>query len=84
MNGDHRLLRGAGRAHSPRLILRPLVGFDDFDLAQWVDPPLTTVRLPGYDMGARACELLIARLETGRFPERHVELATELVRRGSS
>jgi DNA-binding LacI/PurR family transcriptional regulator len=61
-----------------------VVGFDDFDLAQWVDPPLTTVRLPGYDMGARACQLLITRLETGRFPERRVELATELVRRGSS
>jgi DNA-binding LacI/PurR family transcriptional regulator len=45
-------------------------GFDDFHLAQWVDPPLTTVRPPG--------------LETGRFPERRVELATELVRRGSS
>ncbi len=61
-----------------------VVGFDDFDLAQWADPPLTTVRLPGYDMGARAGELLIARLETGRFPERRVELATELVRRASS
>ncbi len=61
-----------------------VVGFDDFDIAQWVDPPLTTVRLPGYDMGARACELLIARLEGGSFPRRRVELATELVCRGSS
>src|SRR5439155_26483396 len=31
-----------------------LVGFDDIDLAQWTDPPLTTVAQPMREMGAWA------------------------------
>ena len=61
-----------------------VAGFDDFDLARWIRPPLTTVRLPGDEMGRRAAELLIARLENGRFSTRRLEVATELIVRESA
>jgi LacI family transcriptional regulator len=61
-----------------------VVGFDDFDIAPWVHPPLTTVRLPGDEMGRAAAELLVDRLETGRFEKRRLEVATELIVRESA
>ena len=61
-----------------------LIGFDDFEFARYVDPPLTTVRLPAYAMGRRAAELLIDHLQ-GRPPrERRVVLPTELIVRQST
>jgi DNA-binding LacI/PurR family transcriptional regulator len=61
-----------------------IVGFDDFDFARLVDPPLTTVRLPGYDMGRRAAELLLDHLQRGAFPESTVVFPTTLVERGTA
>lgn len=37
-----------------------VTGFDDFDFAAAIEPALTTVRIPGYEMGQRAAETLIA------------------------
>jgi LacI family transcriptional regulator len=82
-------LLAVGALHAARHLGRrcpddlAVVGFDDFDIARWMQPPLTTVRLPGDEMGRRAAELLIARLETGRFPRRRLEVPTELVVRES-
>ena len=36
-----------------------IVGFDDIDLAAWIDPPLTTVRQPTDAMGRWAVERLV-------------------------
>ena len=44
-----------------------IVGFDDIDLAAWIDPPLTTVRQPTEAMGRWAVERLV-RLATGEAP----------------
>ncbi|MET8160506.1 LacI family DNA-binding transcriptional regulator [Sphaerisporangium sp. NPDC005289] len=61
-----------------------VVGFDDLPLAQWADPPMTTVHQPLAKMGAAAAELVMA-LAAGDPPEHHrVELATHLVVRGST
>jgi LacI family transcriptional regulator len=46
-----------------------VVGFNDFDFASFVVPPLTTVRIPGAEMGVRAVELLFAAVEHERPPE---------------
>jgi len=35
-----------------------ITGFDDIDLAEYANPPLTTIRLPAYEMGKRICQLL--------------------------
>lgn len=39
-----------------------LVGFDDLELAPFLDPPLTVVTQPGYNMGTIATDLLIHRI----------------------
>ena len=46
-----------------------VVGYDDRELAQFLHPPLTTVLLPHYEMGATAVELLLEFVESpGRAP----------------
>ena len=61
-----------------------IIGFDDFEFARYTDPPLTTVRLPAFEMGRRAAELLIAHLHGRPAHERRVVLPTELVIRQSA
>jgi LacI family transcriptional regulator len=61
-----------------------IAGFDDIDLAQATSPMLTTVRQPLAEMGRMAVSLLVRLLERHRLDALHVELATELVVRGST
>jgi LacI family transcriptional regulator len=61
-----------------------ITGFDDIDLAQATNPQLTTVRQPLAEMGRMAVGLLIRLLDGHRVDALHVELATELVVRGST
>lgn len=61
-----------------------VTGFDDFEFAEYLDPPLTTVRIPGYEMGRVAAELLIGRLKGEASPDGHVELPVELCLRASA
>jgi LacI family transcriptional regulator len=61
-----------------------IAGFDDIDLAQATSPMLTTVRQPLAEMGRMAVSLLIRLLERHRLDALHVELATELIVRGST
>lgn len=62
-----------------------IVGFDDIDLAAWIDPPLTTVRQPTDEMGRWAVERLVG-LATGSKPVEpdSVHLEPRLVVRGST
>ena len=60
-----------------------VVGFDDVRLAHYVDPPLTTVRLPAYDLGHRAAALLTQLIRGEPVEEREILLQTELVVRQS-
>jgi LacI family transcriptional regulator len=61
-----------------------VVGFNDMLLAGRLQPPLTTIRIPQYDLGARAAELLMALVaDPGRNPET-VLISGELVVRGST
>jgi LacI family transcriptional regulator, gluconate utilization system Gnt-I transcriptional repressor len=61
-----------------------IAGFDDVDLAAQIVPALTTVRIPRYEIGARAAELILARL-AGRQPtETIVDLGFEIIARQST
>jgi LacI family transcriptional regulator len=42
-----------------------VVGFDDIPMASYLRPPLTTVALPGYEMGAAAMRLLLEQVQAG-------------------
>jgi signal transduction histidine kinase/DNA-binding LacI/PurR family transcriptional regulator/AraC-like DNA-binding protein len=48
----------------------PLVGFNDRVEGKFTTPPLTSVRLPFYEQGYRAVELLLALLEGKQVPDR--------------
>jgi len=60
-----------------------LVGFDDLFLAQYTDPPLTTVRQPKHDMGRLAMQVLL-KLLTGADTEQKIKVPGELIIRESA
>lgn len=49
-----------------------IMGYDDLRLARMVNPPLTTVRQPLYDIGMLASEKLIGMIETGEPAESQI------------
>ncbi|HEY7524525.1 MAG TPA: LacI family DNA-binding transcriptional regulator [Candidatus Limnocylindrales bacterium] len=60
-----------------------VVGFDDIPLAGFVDPALTTVRVPAHELGLAAGTALLDRL-AGQPVDTRTLLPTELVVRASS
>ncbi|TKK77761.1 LacI family transcriptional regulator [Kribbella jiaozuonensis] len=61
-----------------------VAGFDDLDLSRATTPQLTTVRQPLQEMGRMAVSLLTRLLDRHEVEALHVELATELIVRGST
>jgi LacI family transcriptional regulator len=60
-----------------------IVSVNDIPVAQFLMPPLTTVRIHGEHIGETAVDLLLERL-SGRDYAKQVKIATELVWRASS
>jgi GntR family transcriptional regulator, arabinose operon transcriptional repressor len=77
------LLKAANRCgvHVPEDLA--LVGFDDVSFAAHLNPPLTTLAQPRIDLGLRAGNLLINRIEGQTGPTAHVELLASLIVRES-
>ncbi|MFD1544285.1 LacI family DNA-binding transcriptional regulator [Nonomuraea guangzhouensis] len=61
-----------------------IVGFDDTQLARMASPPLTTVRQPLREMGGVAVRTALRLAAGEKVDSHHVELATELIVRGST
>jgi LacI family transcriptional regulator/LacI family repressor for deo operon, udp, cdd, tsx, nupC, and nupG len=61
-----------------------LVGFDDLPWAEALDPPLTVVRQPAYEVGKQAMELLLKRIIEPARPPVTMRLLPELVVRRST
>jgi LacI family transcriptional regulator len=61
-----------------------LVGFDDLDLSELLNPPLTVVDRPTFALGSSAAELLRSRLATPDREQQHLTLPVQLVVRGST
>jgi LacI family transcriptional regulator len=61
-----------------------VIGFDDIPLAEYLTPPLTTIRMPSARMGEIAAEMLIQHVESNTVlaPQR-AKLESELIVRGS-
>lgn len=61
-----------------------VIGYDDIDVAAFLEVPLTTVKIPKHELGAEGFKLLKKRMEEkGSFPQR-VILPTELIIRKSA
>jgi LacI family transcriptional regulator len=60
-----------------------LVGFDDIPLARYLDPPLTTVRLPASELATRASQMLVQLINNETPAEKLVLLESQLIVRQS-
>jgi DNA-binding LacI/PurR family transcriptional regulator len=61
-----------------------VVGFDDIPTAQYLRPPLTTLRQPISEVGERVVNMLLKRIQGEELTERTVLLAPRLIARESS
>jgi LacI family transcriptional regulator len=60
-----------------------VVGFDDFPLAEMLDPPVTVVAHDPIELGLTAAQLLLRRLDGDRSASEHIVCPVQLVPRGS-
>jgi DNA-binding LacI/PurR family transcriptional regulator len=62
-----------------------VIGFDDSDWAQILEPPLTLISQPVYDLGETAAEMLIKNIENDNSKREKliVTMNTKLIERGS-
>jgi LacI family transcriptional regulator len=61
-----------------------VTGFNDMPFAARFHPPLTTIHIPHYEIGAAAAELMLERLQNGDSQTREIRLEPSLVVRGST
>jgi len=61
-----------------------VVGYDDIYISTLVDPELTTISQPNYDMGFKAAEMLVDMIEERKIEENRIVLKTELKIRKST
>lgn len=81
--GNNRITFGAlqcfgGMPRSPAL-----VGFDDFELAPLLSPPITVVAYDPAEVGRRAARLVCERIDGMKGPPRKSVIPTTVVTRGS-
>ena len=61
-----------------------VVGFNEMPFLDKMRPPLTTIALPHYEIGAEAARMLLEVIDTPDRPPRSVLLPTSLVIRQST
>jgi DNA-binding LacI/PurR family transcriptional regulator len=60
-----------------------VAGFDDIDMAAYCDPPLTTIRVPAFQMGQLAVRVILAMIESKTHHSFQYCLDTDLIIRDS-
>lgn len=60
-----------------------VASFNDISVAQFLNPPLSTIRLPSEEIGETAVELLLERM-AGRELSKRISLASQIIWRGST
>jgi LacI family transcriptional regulator len=81
--GNNRITFGVLAAFAGLQRPPALVGFDDFELATLLSPPVTVVAYDPVELGRRAARLICTRLDGAGGPPRRIVLPTEVVPRGS-
>ena len=61
-----------------------VVGFDNIKVSAFIDPPLTTVDQPAYDMGRRAVDVLVSQIRGEPLARSKEVLPFQLIERESS
>lgn len=61
-----------------------ICGFNDIEASQYVNPPLTSVHTPRYEMGVKAAEMVVRVLRGEENEERKVDTGYELKQRRST
>jgi LacI family transcriptional regulator len=78
--GTYRAIQEAGLSIPDDIAV---VAFNDIPVAQFLVPPLSTMRIPGELIGEVAVDLMVERLN-GRDYSKHVTIPTQMVWRGST
>ena len=60
-----------------------VIGYDDREIARYLHPPLTTVRLPHFDVGVEAAQLLFDLIAHPGAPPAQVKVEGGLIERQS-
>jgi len=61
-----------------------IMGFSNNKITNLMDPPITTVDQPSFEMGRNAAKILIQIIEDGMTKPCHLVLGTKLIIRGST
>ena len=61
-----------------------VMGYDDFYTASLVSPALTTIRMPAYELGLKAAELMLSYDQDKMFAEQDILLETQVIVRDSA
>jgi LacI family transcriptional regulator len=83
ITGNNRVTLAVLRAVRDVGVALSLVGYDDFDLADVVDPPVTVVHQDPLVLGERAVQQIFVRLAAGAGEPTTVVVPTRLIVRGS-
>jgi len=60
-----------------------IVGFDNIEASSIIEPPLTTVNQPIYEMGKKSVEVLVKLINKEEVKEKKIMLKTKLIERHS-
>lgn len=86
--GNDMMAIGAMKALKSKNIKIPeeveIIGFDNIEFSQMVEPALTTVAQPAYEMGAKGAELLIKLVEGKKLKMKNIYMEPELIIRGTT
>ncbi|HEX5406185.1 MAG TPA: LacI family DNA-binding transcriptional regulator [Pseudonocardiaceae bacterium] len=83
VTGNNRITVLTLRALAGQPTRPALVGFDDFELADLISPPVTVIAHDTGSLGKAAAELLFARLAGDESPPHRVTMPVRLIARGS-
>lgn len=61
-----------------------VMGFDNIDISSIIEPELTTIGQPIYDMGKKSCKLLIDVINGVEIKDKEIFFETELIVRGTT